>query len=353
MYEDIIFAKPKPYVRTSNASEALSVAENLHVDVHPFYLRDIKMNNDGTLTYGNNTNKITKHGFEKLLKVLGIPINYARQIPRDLLFTTIVRLQKDKGGTEVAVLSRSNGDVAGVVKTPYDELSYEDVIGGFMEMNGIRYFTISEERLSICLTFEELEVKGLSNKDSLFVGTFVYSSILKDTSLVMSSGLYRSQCTNSFIMPAIGRARAHYLIEEHSQRLLRFIDNVRCYDTSVLAMLTNRFTSTFQVRKLFDDEVAKYWQNLNKVIGQTDADKLIKMEEEERKNLLVQVKERNTYNKRARLLNESIEEHIPTNILAYDVINDITSFSQKLTDITEVFQLDKLGGSIIQSLILN
>ena len=350
---DIAFAESNPVVQTTDMNEALLKAEQLHVTTSPFYLRDLKVKDDGMITYGNNDCKITKYGFERFYsRVLGIPMSYGRKIPRDLLFHTINRLQKDKGGTEVVVCSRENGEVAAIVKAPYDECFYEDVLGSISERQDIKYITISEERMIVCLMFEELTIAGVGDTDHLNVGTFLFNSIVKDTSLSMFSGLYRTSCTNSFIMPYLGRIRASYMVKDHSLRLLRFVENMRCYDASILALLGQNFGSTFTIRKFFDNDIKKYWQSLNKTVGSADADRLMKLDEESRKNLIQTVQLREHKNKRAKLLGEAVDENIPTDLLAYDVLNDITTYAQTIGHIERI-ALEKLGGEIIKSLVLN
>jgi hypothetical protein len=153
-------------------------------------------------------------------------------------------------------------------------------------------------------------------------------------------------------MPFMGKIRANYMTKDHEQRLLRFADNVRCYDESVLAQLRQNFSSTFNIRKLTDKDIKKYWQNINRTVGSADADQIMKMNEEDRKDLIKVVSQRETANKRARLLGQSVEDSIPTELLAYDILNDITAYAQKVPVIERV-ALERRGGDMIKQMVLN
>jgi hypothetical protein len=350
---DIVFAKPIPTLVTGDPSEALDAAEHISVTSTPFYLRDLKVGNDGVITYGNKSGKITQYGFEKFCtRILGIPKNFSKTIPRDLLFTNINRLQKDKSGEEVVVLSRDNDEIAAIVKSPYDECSYTDVIGSIMDSDNLNGIILTEELLIVRFNFSEIVVSDSSTKDTVNVANFLFSSLLKDTPLSLVSGLYRSKCYNSFIMPYLGRMKAHYFIKDHTQRLLRFSENISHYDEMIFESLKNNFSSVFSSRRLFDNEVVKYWKSLNRAVGSADADKLTKMSEETRKDLVTTVNQRNSTNKRARLLGNAVDENVWTSFKAYDFLNDITSFAQKV-EFRERLQLEKIGGDIIKSMVLH
>jgi len=360
MYEDIIFAKALKLQYTDDINEATEIARSYCVTPSLFYLRDIRINVDGTITSGGKTSKITEHGFEKLLKVLGIPARYARTIPRDLLFTTMLRLQQDMQGEEIAILTRDNGDIAAIIKAPYDELAYLDVLSGFAEKENVNYFALSEERLVISLSFPEVSISGVdtygsnvTNNDILYPSIFVYNSILKDVGLSVVGGIFGTSKQHSFIMPYIGKARAPYQITSHEQRLLRFLENTWCIDSSFTNILTQKFNSVLNNYKLLDSEFIKFWQGTSRVVGSFNADAIFKIEEEDRKNLASFVKDRNAHNKRAKVLHEDLEPSLSTSSYAYDVINGVAAFAKTLSNISDSLLLEKLSGSMIQSLVLN
>jgi hypothetical protein len=347
---DIVFAKEKKIFVTTDINDALAEAEaNYQIEAEPYALRDLTIDKEGTV----NGCKVTEYGFNCLLKVLGIPVSYAKKIPRELLFTNIYSMQRDKAGTEVFVLSRPNEEIASVVKAPYDEITYSDVLAAFSDYPAIKKFTLAEELLVITLSFEELEVRGATGEDIFNVGIFAYNSILKATQLHVESGLYRDICRNSYLLPIMGKVRAEYKEEDHMQRLLRFADNIRCYDTDVVNRLQLRFSSAFNDRSLLDDEVVKYWRSLSRVVGTADADKLVGIDEETRGDLVSTITKRTRRNKRNALLGKEITESMSTDISAYKFMNGITSFAQELKDISAMIATEKIGGQIIQDLVLN
>ncbi len=231
MYESLKFAKEKKGVFTSDVNEALKVSEKLTVNPIEIQLQELEINEDGTVKNGEER-KVTKYGFENLCKILGIPKPFAREIPTELLFHNIKELQSNMGSREVILLEREDGTIANIVKPPYLESSYTDVLSHFSEREDIQYIDINESLLTIALTFKDIEIKApdivtdeFVKPDILYVGTWIYNSVLERTSLHMESGFYRTHCQNSYIAPFLGKVRANYL-KEPEERLLRFVEYV-------------------------------------------------------------------------------------------------------------------------------
>lgn len=356
MYESLKFAKDLKGTFTNDVNEAIKASEKFTVEPIEVQLKDIKIHEDGTLENGSER-KVTKRGFENLCKILGIPRPFAREIPNELLFYNIKKLQTSKSSLEVVLLERPDGIIANIVKGPYSESSYVDVLTHFSEREDIQHIDITEALLTIALTFTEVSVKasdlqvGRSVKpDVFYVGSWIYNSILKETALHTESGLYRTHCQNSYIAPFLGRIRANYL-KEPDERLLKFSENVRFYDGDILARLQRNF-DRFESKYLYDVEFIKLWRAFAKAAGIAEADKILGIDEPTRKEMSTAVLLRSAINKRASLLGQPVSEPALTAVKAYDAINGITEFAKSLTGL-EKYAVEKIGGVWINKLILN
>jgi hypothetical protein len=349
MYETLTFAPTLPFERVKNVDEATNFAMNLTVNPIPLPVGDLKINEDGTVT-NSTTHKVTKFGFESLCSILKIPHPFARNIPNDLLFENIRRLQQENSSTDIVLLEREDGDIANIVKAPYSESSYLDILSTFASKENIEYIEVGERLLTIALTFKEVSVQGPDN-NPFYVGNFIYSSILKKVLTHFISGFYRTQCSNSYLCPFMGKVTANYMTKDPNQRLLRFSELVERIDTDVVERVSVHM-NRFQNRTLYDDELMRLFGRVSKVVSYGEADVLLKTSEEERKTMFPKVMSRQTSNKRARLLNQPIEETTPTLVSAFDAINNITSYAQKLYGI-ERRDLERIGGEWLGNILLN
>jgi len=292
---------------------------------------------------------ITSFAFWNYCKLIGIPMSFGNRVPIDLLFTNIERMRNERANDSLVILTDDKGVVTNIVKGPYKEIAYSDVLGSFAD-KPIRYIDLGEELMTIALTFDELHFDGVGDDDMIYIGTFIYNSILKTVPLHMDSGFYRTSCSNSFIAPYLGRVRATYKLEPQ-ERLLRFADVIRCYDEPIYNRLKTRFSSVFTQRKMFEHEIANLWKKVSSVLDISESDILLKYSEEDRKLLLARTTNWARENKRARLLGESVKEPTQTDAFAYSVLNDITSKARDLHG-NEKLELEKIAGKWIEQLIL-
>lgn len=346
--KDFLFANKINPLHTNDPSEALGFAETLKVEPYTVRVKDLKVNEDGTVQYNGEPQKITKYGFLKFCKVLGIPASFARDIPPDLLLENIQRLSSLMEEDEIVLLRRSNLDIAGISKGDYKEPSYIDVLSSFSENPNLKYINVSEELLTICL--EEGKLVHKTDEDTLNVSTYIYSSILQECKIHGYSGLYRSSCENSFVMPYFGSIRANYKHED--TMLSKFADLIHCYDEQIYKRINTNFDA-FNTRKLFDTEIAAIWKGIHKVVNSSEADSLLLFDEESRKALLSTVFVRGMENRRARLEGRPIDEKVLTEVPAYDILNNITSYSRKNLFGADKLKIEKLAGSWIEKIILN
>ena len=348
MYE-FSFAKSIVPLHTTDVNEALLFTENLKVEAEPSLIKKVEVHDDGTITYNGEPKKITRYGFESYCRKLGIPTSFARKIPEDLLLENIRRLSATKPDEEIVILKRSNGDIAGVGKSPYKEPSYTDVLSTFADKDYLQYVNIGEAFLTICFRFDNKPIV-LNEKDTLHIGTYVYSSILQSCKVHGYSGLYRNACENSFTMPYFGKIKANYKNED--VMLTKFADTLQCYDQKIYERLCSNF-NVFNVRRLYDTEQASLWKSLSRIVNTGEADDMLKMDEETRKNLLSTVQMRFSENKKCRLEGKSVSENVHTEVLVYDALNEITSFARRNAFEDDKRKLEKLAGDWIDKIILN
>jgi len=348
MYENLKFAPALPFVQTKDVQEAIRIASDITVESVNIKLEDIKINTDATINYGRNKN-ITEFGFENLCKLLGIPKPFAQKIPVDLLFQNIKRLQTDKAALEISLLMRPDDSIANIVKSPYNESSYLDVLSNFSDRIDLKYINIGERLLTICLAFEDMKLSK-DEDDVLYLGTYVYNSIVREMKLSMFSGLYRITCENSLIAPFLGTFKASYTQKEEI-RLLRFVENIRCYENNIFSNIEKNFRG-FDSRFLYEYEMLKIWGDMDRLVGEMDADLVLNTNPEDRKVLQENVRAWKSTNAREKLVGRSVIEAPVTNVLAYDAINAITNHAKSLSGI-ERRDVEKVGGKLLQYFILN
>jgi hypothetical protein len=89
------------------------------------------------------------------------------------------------------------------------------------------------------------------------------------------------------------------------------------------------------------------------VVNSSEADSLLLFNEESRKALLSTVFVRGMENRRARLEGRPIDEKVLTEVSAYDILNNVTSYSRKNLFGADKLKIEKLAGSWIEKIILN
>lgn len=348
MYDDLVFAKIKPGLKTTDVNEALNFSTTLGVTPVNCRLGGIKINDVGTISY-NYEHRITEYGFENLCGLLGIPHPFAKKIPLDLLFTNINRLQQEKRDLEISLLFREDGDIANITKSPYKEVSSFDVLGMIADKPNISHIDICEKLLNVGFSFDKRIF--VSDEDSFLVNSYLYNYPLNGHPLEVVSGLFRTECSNSFVMPILGAMRANYKLEK-DVRLLRFTENLEVHKLAVLEAI-NKKIYNLQSHRLFDFEFQRLWNSVKSITGQIDADNILETGEEERKEIFQRVNDRNIHNKQAKIFGDPLEESLIVEQSGYKMINNITKFAQDHTSGLERRNLELLGGKWLGGLTLN
>ena len=350
MYESLVFAENKPVVRTTDLNTAMKAAESLVVTPHFTTLGALVINEDATIVNGT-VKKITKYGFERFCGVLGIPRPFARKIPEDLLFNNIKRLQQSYSDMDIAILERpDDGGIASIVATPYDEYSYGEMLAALGEKPCIVAFEIGERLLRMNFEIEKTTFPAREVDDLFYVHNFICGSTVKETSLRAFSGLYRTQCSNSYIGPYMGNIKANYMLSKDT-RLNRFSDICLNFKSDVYNRMKQNMPA-FPERLLNESEFSTIWKSVKTVIGKSEADVILKTSEEERKQILRRVNVWQKENQEFQVEGIALHPEVPMAVLAYDTVNSITERAQAF-DGAERFKLEKIGGTWLRNYLLN
>lgn len=351
MYQSFSFAESSKINTYTDMNEALLRASELTVEPVELTASDIVVGSDGSINIGGDVTRITNLGFESYLKSLGIPINFARTIPEDLLLTNIKRLTSDYPGLPLCALQRPNGELASIVKSPYKEIPYADVLGEFINKNPNKII-LSEELMKIMFRFDELKVPDLDdNHNTFYISEYLVTSLVKEISLQINSGLYRTQCENSFIMPILGRLKANYM-KRPDTRLKVFTESFECYDREVVASMFRDFSRNLH-NQLYQPQLKKIWDNYSKITSKSNADMLFDWDEDMRHAALAEASAYLSMVKKAKLLGQSITEPAITQFSGMDVANKITQIAHTTLDGIDSVKAEILGGTILQWLIFS
>jgi len=354
MYSTMKFAEYIKPVRTRVINEAINIAKDLKVTPTKTTCEKISINSDGKLisdVYPEGK-VMTRYAFEKLYKILGISGSFALKIPLDLLITNMHRLLGENSSNTIIMLERNDGSVAGFVKKQYDEASYLDTLSCFSDRESVQYIDIGEIMLTICLGFQKTQFRdpdSSSENDFLMAGSHIYGSILKETQLKLESILYRTYCTNSFVMPFFGKIRADYRLTPEA-RLLDFSKNVEHYDEELLlAIKTNSIG--IEERRMFEHEIAGIFRKLQKYVGGSTADQLIGTKEEDRKLIIQRVDIWKEENKRNKMFGLPINEPSMTDFKTYTVLNNVTNYAASVHESTKR-SIEIIAGTALGNILL-
>lgn len=350
MYELFSFTNGSSFNVYTDMNEALGKASELVVNPVEATVGDISITSKGLINFGGEERKTTRIGFESYCKILGIPPQFGRFIPEDLLLHNIERLSKDNSGDRVTLLERSDGTFASIVKSPYKEIPYADVLSRFADKDNIRKVEMSEELMKIVFTFEELKVPDLDDRnDTLYVGDYVLSSLIKETSLHAVAGLFRTQCDNSFIMPVLGKLRANYL-KTPEKRIELFAQAFECYDNDLVATVFRNVS--INVNNHIKKHQFKYvWERYSKILGKTEADQLFSIDEDQRKLLLAEANNYMSEVKKAKTLGLVVPPPEDSIFECYNIANQITTIAHQRLDGIDSVKAETLGGTILQWMI--
>ena len=347
MYTDFRFAEKSKVELFTDMNEAIKRSYEVTVEPIPAFVDNIQVSSKGGIVFNGEEKPITERGLESFFKVLGIPPQFARKIPTELLLHNVQKLTNDNPAQPIFVLQRPDGNLSSIVKDPYTEIPYADILGRFSERH-VKSISMSENLLKCIFTFDQLKVPDLDdNQDTLYVGEYLVSSLTKLISLQAVGGLYRTQCENSFIMPIFGAIKANYM-KEPDVRLARFADAFECYDNDIIATVFRNFAQK-KNSHLKEHQVKIIWERLSKIFSKSDADNMFGFDDDSRNTLLSNAKGYLSEVKHAKALNLEIPEPSNTVFNAYDISNSITLAShERMHDEIDQWRGEILGGNILQ-----
>jgi len=153
MYNDFKFADDPIIEKFTSVNEALEKSYNVKVNPIATTLEEIQIGEAGQIIYGGKERQISRHGMEAFFKTIGLPPVFARKIPTDLLLHNVKKLIQDKPAEPVFLLERPSGMLASIVKDPYSEIPYSDILARFSEKS-IKSIEMSELLLKVIFTFD-------------------------------------------------------------------------------------------------------------------------------------------------------------------------------------------------------
>jgi hypothetical protein len=349
MYYNVISFAPEPVLYTfDNVQDAIMGLSNINIIPQTCTLKDITLKETGELEIAGRSCNITKKGFEDFLKVLGIPVIYAKRVPYDVLIYDIRSIQQLNSGMEVTVLWRNDVSVSTIIKKKYSEISYSSILDTFVS-KPIKKIQASEDLMKISFVFKELSIP---DQNLMFVGEFLYASLTSKKPLQICAGLYKIDCENSFIMPLLGKVVANYL-KPADIRLLRFFDTFECYDSSIVSVVFDKFSKK-KDSYLTQADVVDIWKKTSSIFSKVDADLLFGFDENTRNYIINNVNAYKTQYKKAALLGQELPLSPITPFTYYEIANKITTAAHtRLYNIWDQTNAELLGGSILQKMIFS
>jgi hypothetical protein len=156
---------------------------------------------------------------------------------------------------------------------------------------------------------------------------------------------FRLQCSNGAVLPdKWGEVRWTY---DKRMSIESSLKNFRSRFVGMqlpMDLLEERFNGLLS-NKLTDLDFRKIWRNVSRVVGSLEADSILEIKEDDRKQILRTVKEREKKN-RLRLNPDSKIKPVQLNFDFYETMQLVTAKAKKYPFFTKR-QLEKIGGNII------
>ena len=352
MYKPPKFANLATVMNTDNAEVAITFAQELDLIAEEFTLRSIVLNDnvidpeleDANMTI-DGTYLITAEGFRDLCGILKIPNKFADVIPVDLLYHNIKRLiGEDIPLPDTKILRRIDNVVATVVKEPYKEIGYPDIISTFAA-NEIINISISERLLKI-----EYKVSGIDpisiNDDKYDLTVSIISSLTKSFKMYAVVGMSQSVNKASTLLPFLGKVPGNYNIKDDQTRLLRLSDSTDfILDVDAYENLKENAIH-MQEDMLSKSEAMNTFKALAELVGTADTETALGMGEELRDLYKSEVKLYTAALRKSKLLGLNAPELEMSEFKAITFMNSIAKLSLNTTGDTLV-SLGNLSGRIL------
>jgi hypothetical protein len=338
------FVKEKE-IRVKDYPEGLqSLKTDFQYEQSFFSLPEISVREDFHLSWNGDWYPTTYWTLRSLLAYLGIPENFAKRIPTDLLLDNIDRL-KNKNTSMVAFLR--DGIVINIRKEPYCHIKNTDVLQLFEKYQQLWDFEslrISDRGIELSFLNEQLGKLEPQLGDITKIGFRIINSETGYRGLKASFLLFRLICENGAVLAdKWGDVRWSYDNRMRDETSLSLFEQRISTLSLTIEPLRQQYSKLLS-RCLPDEQFVSLWRSLERIFSGETADQIIQTEKRERKAIFKQVTERTKRNKQQ--INGPIEPPQTTRWNLYELYNQMTE-TAKNYDFIGCRHLERLAGDLI------
>ena len=346
MYDNLKFIEDDIY-HPKDLKELIDISEEkFQFQSELIDLTNISVTESGQFVKDGHSFNMTQDAFLSLCKQLKIPDPFAKYIPWDLLQENITRLGNftDKPVHLFFKGEGSDRHIVNFAKEKFIPIPDRTFVEAFQDAEfNLERSSISNKGIQVDVTnpiirdndsFEVIEPKV---GDTIKTGLSFMNSTSGFINPQAKIFLWRLVCSNGMIAPTkIGQAKCRVKPNRDFKVILNnFLDQIMNMDIQA-KMLANGWTKS--QRTLNTDEFGKYWKGINKILREPDmVDSSIFMVDKET---------RGEYNAQRRLAekhNESFEE---TEVVGFDLMNNITDQAKQFNPKTK-HKLEEYAGKML------
>ncbi len=334
-------------------SPAASIEEAIHlaqsefgISTQTIALSTVKVDEDYRISWNGQWYPVTAWAFSNLLKIVKIPESFGLRIPRDLLADNIERLKQLEARAVIIFLR--DGHVVNIVKDGYHPAKNKDVLL-MLQMQASRWevgrIRLSDRGMWLTLLDQSLPVIEPRVGDITKLALTLVNSETGGTGLKCSYSAYRLACLNgALVRDEWGSIRWNY------DRRVKYETSLTEFENGLLSLSFQanaliKLYSLLPSEQLTDEEMVELWRAVARVVGPSHANAVIKIDEEERKKLVKEVRERWARN-RVNLPDQK-EKPVLTGFNAYDLFNEVTATARDAS-YPVARQLERIGGRLIE-----
>ena len=312
-------------------------------------LSEIKLN-ERTVSFEGKDYAATRWAIESLCKICRLSKSTTFGLNSHYLIDLINNIIKVGQESICIFLDWEETRMVNIVKDPYYRAGNKDVLGMFQEFDSEylwdrKEIRISERGIELSLVtdfFGQIEpVVG----DVTKTGLYILNSETGGKPLKASFFLFRLQCLNGAVLrDKWGEVRWTYDKRIPTETSLTIFRRKLQHMKLPIELLQERVSGLLNTR-LTDLDFRKIWRNLSRVVSPEGADQILEMTEEERKEILKTLKEREA--KRRKSLDPDAKiEPLRLNKNYYEILQLITD-KAKDYPFPLKHQLERLGGNLV------
>lgn len=315
-----------------------------------FSTGDLEVRTDYRVNWGDGWHATTCWGFQNLLSLLDIPEKFGLSIPPELMQRNCERLRELKN-EEIIVFLRKDGIAVNFVEKPYPTARSFDILKLLEKMDPLEVekLYVSDRGVHASVPSEEFGELQPRKGDISKIGYKIESSQTGGTRPKASFLIYRLACENgATLVDEWGTARWTYDKRmNYDSCLEKFERDLR--GLRVEAKLLGQRYKALVNRQVEDEKFVKIWRTTKRILdSRKDADQLLAVDGEKRKEILRQVRKRRKRNKERLNKHPDRKPESPedTEFTGYQLYNEITNEAKKY-DFTAQKKLERLGGKLI------